>query len=162
MGATHGVSVAMLSSYIPAAPVPGLGRLSGTAWACTDLLLGEGEGRCIAFVWGCCDFLVGSRWVSRARLASVSSMRPALTSLAAPPLPGAGGVLAASNLAAGRLNDLTLARGWGAIGCFLGGAAGCAAAMALLALFAWKGELGRDDLLQGVGPAAPAAPAAAA
>ena len=42
MAATHGVSVAMLSSYIPAQPVPGLGRLSGTAWALTDLLLGEG------------------------------------------------------------------------------------------------------------------------
>lgn len=41
MAATHGVSVAMLSSYIPAQPVPGLGRLSGTAWALTDLLLGE-------------------------------------------------------------------------------------------------------------------------
>ncbi len=47
MAATHGVSVAMLSSYIPAQPVPGLGRLSGTAWALTDLLLGENP----LFVW---------------------------------------------------------------------------------------------------------------
>eukprot|EP00887_Chlorella_sp_A99_P003453 scaffold7.g3453.t1 len=40
MAATHGVSVGMLASYIPSAPVPGLGRISGTAWSFTDLLLG--------------------------------------------------------------------------------------------------------------------------
>ena len=40
MGATHGVSLAMLSSYIPAGAVPGAGRIAGTAWSLTDLLLG--------------------------------------------------------------------------------------------------------------------------
>lgn len=50
MAATHGVSVAMLSSYIPAQPVPGLGRLSGTAWALTDLLLGELRQGCLSDV----------------------------------------------------------------------------------------------------------------
>lgn len=68
-------------------------------------------------------------------------------------------MLAASNLLAGRLNDLTLSRGWGATGCFLGGAAGCSLAMALLALFVWKGDLGRGDLLQGASPAPAAATA---
>lgn len=45
MGMTHGLSLAMLACYIPAHPVPGLGRVSGTAWALTDLLLG-------ALAWG--------------------------------------------------------------------------------------------------------------
>ena len=40
MAMTHGVSLAMLASYIPAHSVPGLGRISGTAWSFTDLLLG--------------------------------------------------------------------------------------------------------------------------
>lgn len=71
-------------------------------------------------------------------------------------------MLAVANLLAGRLNDLTLSRGWGAIGCFLGGAIGCSLAMALLAAFAWKGELGRDDLLPGAAAGAPAAAAPSA
>ncbi|PSC70151.1 MFS transporter isoform B [Micractinium conductrix] len=40
MAATHGVSLAMLASYIPAGSLPGLGRIAGTAWSLTDLLLG--------------------------------------------------------------------------------------------------------------------------
>ncbi len=36
MASTHGISLAMLSSYIPATPIPGLGRVSGTAWSFTD------------------------------------------------------------------------------------------------------------------------------
>lgn len=63
-----------------------------------------------------------------------------------------------ANLLAGRLNDWTLSRGWGAIGCFMGGGIGCALSMALLAAFAWKGELGRDELLQGAGTAQQAPP----
>ena len=31
----------MLSSYIPSQSVPGVGRISGTAWSLTDLLLGQ-------------------------------------------------------------------------------------------------------------------------
>lgn len=41
MAMTHGVSLGMLSSYIPAGSVPGLGRVSGTAWSFTDMVLGE-------------------------------------------------------------------------------------------------------------------------
>jgi len=40
MASTHGISIAMLSSYIPANAIPGLGRVSGTAWSFTDLVLG--------------------------------------------------------------------------------------------------------------------------
>ena len=31
----------MLASYIPAAPIPGVGRIAGTVWSLTDLALGE-------------------------------------------------------------------------------------------------------------------------
>ena len=40
MAATHGVTLGMMSSAIPATTVPGLGRISGTAWSFTDLVLG--------------------------------------------------------------------------------------------------------------------------
>ncbi len=45
MAMTHGVTIGMLSGYIPNKPIPGLGRVSGTAWSFTDLLLGEVEGK---------------------------------------------------------------------------------------------------------------------
>lgn len=41
MAMTHGVSIAMISAYIPTAPIPGIGKIVGTAWSFTDLLLGE-------------------------------------------------------------------------------------------------------------------------
>ncbi|KDD77011.1 hypothetical protein H632_c40p0 [Helicosporidium sp. ATCC 50920] len=40
MALTHGVSVAMLASYIPTGALPGLGRVAGTAWSFTDAVLG--------------------------------------------------------------------------------------------------------------------------
>jgi MFS family permease len=40
MAATHGITLGMMSSAIPAGTVPGLGRVSGTAWSFTDLVLG--------------------------------------------------------------------------------------------------------------------------
>jgi hypothetical protein len=61
------------------------------------------------------------------------------------PLWHAGVVLAYSNSLAGRLSDLTVQRGLGGIGCFLGGATACVLAMAALALFCTFGDLGRDD-----------------
>lgn len=86
---------------------------------------------------------------------------PQPTPLTIPRYPSttAGGVvLACSNWVAGSLSDLTVARGWGNIGCFLGGAVACALSMAALALFSWRGELGRDDLLPAAaGPFKPAA-----
>ena len=45
MAMTHGVTIGMLSGYIPNKPIPGLGRVSGTAWSFTDLLLGEVEAK---------------------------------------------------------------------------------------------------------------------
>lgn len=89
------------------ATVPGLGRISGTAWSLTDLLLGL--------------------------------------------------VLAASNLMAGRLADATAQRGLGNIGCFLGGGAASVAAMAALVAFSTWGELGREEAQAGAAAAAKAA-----
>ncbi len=68
------------------------------------------------------------------------------TCLTAPPHP-AGVTLAYSNTLAGRLCDLTVQRGWGNTGCFLGGCAACALSMLALLLFSAFGHLGRDDLL---------------
>ena len=45
MASTHGISLAMLSSYIPATAIPGLGRVSGTAWSFTDFVLGAPRAR---------------------------------------------------------------------------------------------------------------------
>ncbi len=59
----------------------------------------------------------------------------------------AGVVLAYSNSLAGRLSDLTVQRGLGNIGCFLGGAGACMLSMLALLLFSTFGQLGRDDLL---------------
>lgn len=56
MAMTHGVTIGMLSTYIPSATIPGLGKVAGTAWSFTDMLLGGcgmegrlrggGHGRC--------------------------------------------------------------------------------------------------------------------
>jgi MFS family permease len=40
MAMTHGVTIGMLSAYIPSNVIPGLGKVSGTAWSFTDMLLG--------------------------------------------------------------------------------------------------------------------------
>ncbi|KAL4428064.1 hypothetical protein ABPG75_002153 [Micractinium tetrahymenae] len=40
MAMTQGVFFGMLASYIPAAPIPGVGRIAGTVWSLTDLALG--------------------------------------------------------------------------------------------------------------------------
>ncbi|KAL4517857.1 hypothetical protein Ndes2526A_g02232 [Nannochloris sp. 'desiccata'] len=40
MAMTHGVTIGMLSSYIPSKTIPGLGKVAGTAWSFTDMLLG--------------------------------------------------------------------------------------------------------------------------
>lgn len=62
--------------------------------------------------------------------------------------------LGASNTLAGRLSDVSLRRGWGNVGCFLGGAAACVLAMLALEVFSLFGDLGRDDLLHAAQPAA--------
>jgi hypothetical protein len=41
MAMTHGVTLGMLGSYIPSGVIPGLGKISGTAWSLTDILLGK-------------------------------------------------------------------------------------------------------------------------
>jgi hypothetical protein len=40
MAMTHGVTIGMLSTYIPSKSIPGLGKVAGTAWSFTDMLLG--------------------------------------------------------------------------------------------------------------------------
>ena len=45
MAATHGVTLGMMSSAIPSGTVPGIGRVSGTAWSFTDLVLGARQPR---------------------------------------------------------------------------------------------------------------------
>lgn len=57
-------------------------------------------------------------------------------------------MLGLSNFVAGRLNDASLVAGRGATGCFLGGAAACAASAAALLAFSTWGALGREDALQ--------------
>ena len=42
MATTHGVTLAMMSSYIPTTQVAGIGKISGTAWSLTDFIFGEG------------------------------------------------------------------------------------------------------------------------
>jgi hypothetical protein len=41
MATTHGVTLAMMSSYIPTTQVAGIGKISGTAWSLTDFIFGE-------------------------------------------------------------------------------------------------------------------------
>ena len=40
MALTHGVTLAMVASYIPTAEVPGVGKVSGTCWSFTDFVFG--------------------------------------------------------------------------------------------------------------------------
>lgn len=60
---------------------------------------------------------------------------------------GAGVALAVSNTLAGRLTDLTLRRGLGSIGCFLGAAVACAASILAMLAFSTFGQLGKEDPL---------------
>ena len=41
MAMTHAICLSMLSAYIPAGEIPGLGRVSGTVWSFTDFVLGK-------------------------------------------------------------------------------------------------------------------------
>ena len=41
MAMTHGVTLAMVASYIPTNEVPGIGRVSGTCWSFTDFIFGN-------------------------------------------------------------------------------------------------------------------------
>ncbi len=40
MALTHGVTLAMIASYIPTGAVPGVGKISGTCWSFTDFVFG--------------------------------------------------------------------------------------------------------------------------
>ena len=41
MALTHGVTLGMVASYIPATEVEGIGRITGTCWSFTDFIFGE-------------------------------------------------------------------------------------------------------------------------
>lgn len=131
----------MLSSYIPAQPVPGVGRISGTAWSLSDLLLGGWGGRQLCMLM--------SRWAG-VHLCLQGSSRMVHAPCPTPPRPSpcpAGVALAGSNTLAGRLSDLTIRRGLGGTGCFFGAAAACLVAMLALVLLSTFGDLGREDLV---------------
>ena len=187
----QGVLFGMIASVVPSQPLPGLGRISGTVWAVTDLALGA----CVCWLgwlmghvpW--LPALVCLCWLhlravqTRAEGAGACLQQqqqqqqqqlqqgrptnpkprtppdpPTPPPPLAPPHPRCAGLaLAGSNTLAGRLTDLTLARGMGATGCFMGAiGATLAAALALLAFMAW-GDLGREPE-----PAAPPPEAAGA
>jgi hypothetical protein len=40
MALTHGVTLGMVASYIPATEVEGIGRITGTCWSFTDFVFG--------------------------------------------------------------------------------------------------------------------------
>ena len=40
MALTHGVTLGMVASYIPATEIPGIGRITGTCWSFTDFVFG--------------------------------------------------------------------------------------------------------------------------
>ena len=44
MALTHGVTLGMVASYIPATEVKGIGRITGTCWSFTDFVFGEPRG----------------------------------------------------------------------------------------------------------------------
>lgn len=156
MAATHGISLAMLASYIPAGELPGLGHVTGTAWALTDLLLGE-DGKRMSNYSTCNRTGQAASWTClssrscfggvacRARTTAQRKMFVAQAcGFLCCPDPCAGVVLMASNWLAGWLCDATAARGLGGIGCFLGGATASGLAMAALALFSTFGDLARE------------------
>ena len=45
MALTHGVTLAMVASYIPTTEVPGIGKVSGTCWSFTDFIFGAAPPR---------------------------------------------------------------------------------------------------------------------
>ena len=40
MALTHGVTLGMVASYIPATEIKGIGRITGTCWSFTDFIFG--------------------------------------------------------------------------------------------------------------------------
>ena len=168
MAMTHGICLSMISAYIPAGEVPGLGRVSGTVWSFTDFVLGEGclswacwaptavpcHGLEVSFIASCmvklclliciCVHACGSTGCQ-----PFTTMHGCLSMAAVTPLClcHAGVVLAYSNSLAGKLTDLSLKAGYGNTGCFYGGAAATLLSGMVL-LFATKFlDLGREDLL---------------
>ncbi len=45
MALTHGVTLGMVASYIPATEVPGIGRITDTCWSFTDFIFGARRAR---------------------------------------------------------------------------------------------------------------------
>ncbi|KAL4428062.1 hypothetical protein ABPG75_002151 [Micractinium tetrahymenae] len=58
MAMTQGVFFGMLASYIPAAPIPGVGRIAGTVWSLTDLALGVSLAYSNSLAGRLCDWTV--------------------------------------------------------------------------------------------------------
>jgi hypothetical protein len=64
MALTHGVTLGMVASYIPATEVPGIGRITGTCWSFTDFIFGAPRARAGACPAPAPTLLYGGRSVS--------------------------------------------------------------------------------------------------
>jgi hypothetical protein len=143
MGMTQGLTLSMLSSYMPQDRVPGAPpRLPRSGRVAT--LRGGVARACMYLALPCCR-----RTTQRMLLQA-----PARRMYAGLGMVGGtawsfndvvlGCILAASNQLAGKLTDLTVARSMGNIGCFGGGAAAALFATLLLLLFMRFGDLGKE------------------
>ena len=173
MAMTHGICLSMISAYIPAGEIPGLGRVSGTVWSFTDFVLGKVchwghvapkspalaptalhrhdiESNIIA-CWtlssACCFECVHDCCSTGCQPSTSVHGCLSMAALRSLLHRHAGVVLAYSNSLAGKLTDLSLKAGYGNTGCFYGGAAATVLS-GLVLLFAAKFlDLGREDLL---------------
>ncbi len=53
MALTHGVTLGMVASYIPATEIKGIGRITGTCWSFTDFVFGESADARQPPPWSC-------------------------------------------------------------------------------------------------------------
>ena len=67
MALTHGVTLAMIASYIPTGDVPGVGKISGTCWSFTDFIFGKrgvsGGGGGGGLIWDPSNLIGQNGWV---------------------------------------------------------------------------------------------------
>ena len=120
MAMTHGVTISMLSTYMPQTSIPGIGKITGTVRIRNACPLAHIFSPITIFrvpqVWSFSDFVLGL-------------------------------VLSFSNSLAGYLADKTAAQGLGNIGCFGGGAVACMLSIIAVLLFSQFGSIGKEELV---------------
>lgn len=62
MAMTHGVTLAMMSSYIPTTEIEGIGKISGTCWSFTDFVFGKHPPFCPVMTAVCISEKSGTNW----------------------------------------------------------------------------------------------------